>query len=246
MKRIALLVLAVMTMSSVGFAGGDIKEVEPVVAPFVEIDQIDESNFYVGLAANYNRVYSTEHKWWSKTQLTQDETGGLVGILGYNYNDYIAVEGRITKTFWDRDYSDTSIYSLFLKPQYKFRDDSDDDGYFGVYGLIGFGNTNVEGSSGDNDYQAWPDMIGQDIMDDTFFQWGVGVSYTLMDDSDDDRYTRKDTWSIFAEFVMSANDEDIDPTRLYDYDPNDPNSADQTLYDRLSVDGLTVGILYHF
>jgi len=76
------------------------------------------------------------------------------------------------------------------------------------------------------------------LMDETGFQWGIGISYTFVDDAKDGRYTRQDSWSIFADVVSVVNDADIDPTRLYSYD--------KEYYDKLSVLAYTVGILYHF
>ena len=48
MKRIALSVLTVACLSSFGFAGGDMKDVEPAIEPVVEVVAV-EKNFYVGL-----------------------------------------------------------------------------------------------------------------------------------------------------------------------------------------------------
>ena len=231
MKKFIISLTAFAILSSYGVAGGDI-----VPAPIAEEDN---SNFYVGLGMVYNRTYSTDSSWFNDNTSTQDETAGLTGIIGYKYNKYIGIEGRISGTFWKRDYADLTTYSIFLKPQYSFQEDdvnSDayDDAYFTIYGLIGFGNSNVEGSSGDNSFSAWPDMIGQDIMNETSFQWGLGVSYTFVDV---DYGERKDCWSIFIDYTMTANDADI-KSRLYNYDPK--------IYNELSTDGLTVGLMYTF
>jgi len=229
MKKIVVLIWAIVAMSSFGVAGGETgKEIVPVVVPFVEVEEVEEKDWYVGIGVVYNRVYSTDSEWFNDQIPTQDETGGFTGILGYNFNEYIAVEGRISKTFWDRDYSDATTYSLFLKPQYPVTED------FTVYGLIGFGGANVEGSDGDNDYQAWPDMIGEDILDHTGFQWGFGLSYAITED-----------FSLFADYTSAADDADKDPSTLYCYQLGNCVDDDK-LYDKLSVDGLTVGLLYYF
>jgi len=229
MKKIVVSIWAIVAMSSFGVAGGDTgKEIVPVVVPFVEIEEVEEKNWYVGIGVVYNRVYSTDSEWFNDQIPTQDETGGFTGIVGYNFNEYIAVEGRISKTFWDRDYSDASTYSIFLKPQYPVTED------LTVYGLLGFGGAYVEGSSGDNDFQAWPDMIGEEILDHTGFQWGFGLSYAITED-----------FSLFGDFTMAADDAEKDPSTLYCYELGNC-TTDATLYDKLSVDGLTVGLLYHF
>jgi len=236
MKQGLLSLGALVVLSSFSVAGGDIAPVVPVV-----VEQEKQDYWYVGGGVVYNRVYSIENEWFDDTTLTQDETGGLVGIVGYEYNRYIAVEGRITKSFWERDYADVTTWSLFLKPQYQFRDEDEigktDEGYFTVYGLIGFGNSYVEGSSGDNDHSAWPEDIGKEIMDETGFQWGFGMSYTFIK-KPDDRYTDyRDSWSIFIDYTLTADDASIH-SRLYNYDPE--------YYDELSTDGITVGLTYKF
>ena len=250
MKRIILSLWMIIALNSFLVAGGDFKDVEPAIVPFIPIVQEeDRDHLYVGAGIVYNQVYSIDYGFFDDSVKTQDETAGLTGLIGYEFNEYLAVEGRYNKTFWERDYSDTTYYSLFVKPQYKFRDEEkrdDEDGYFSIYGLLGFGNSQVKGSSGDNDHTAWPEDIGRTMMDETGFQWGLGFSYTFVDESDDELYSRVDTWSIFADVVIAAKDADITPTKLYDYTPGNPTGADSTYYDKLSLHGLTVGVLYHF
>jgi len=240
MKRIILSIGTAMVFGSFGFAGGDIA---PIAVSEAE-ENDNNSTFYIGVGAVYNRIYSIDSGWFDNSIPTQDQTAGLTGIIGYNYNRYLSIEGRISATFWERDYSDLTTYSIFLKPQYRFQEDdreSDeyDDAYFTIYGLIGFGNSYVEGSSGDSGhYSAWPDVIGQEIMSETGFQWGFGLSYTFVDV---DYGERRDTWSLFIDYTMTANDADI-YSRLYDYG----NGKDTRVYNELSTDGLTVGLTYTF
>lgn len=214
MKRI---ILAVLCVSSFGIAGGDFKDVEPAVVPVVPIAEEDKGALYVGLGLIYNRIYTTKSSWFNKVPLQQDQTGGLSGIVGYDFNEYIAVEGRITKTLFERDYADMWEYSIFLKPQYPVTED------FKVYGLLGFGLVQVDGYDGNNPAAN----IGSTILDDTGFQWGLGASYMVTEDL-----------SLFADYTSSADDADIDLMRI--------SSGDPAEYDELSVDGITIGLLYHF
>jgi opacity protein-like surface antigen len=238
MKKIILIVSAI---SNLAFAGGDFVSVSvPAPVPIL-VSEVDDSGFYAGAGVTYNRVYSTNSAWFDKSTLTQDQTGGLTGIIGYDFNNYLAIEGRITKSLWERDYSDSTIYSLFLKPQYRFRDaekGDDAESYFSVYALLGFGNTNVEGFSGDHDLAAWSEDIGKEMMNETSFQWGIGASYTFKDKIDEKPYTYKDSWTIFIDYTSSAKNASIPPTKLYNYDSN--------YYDELSVDGMTAGIIFNF
>lgn len=220
MKKIVLSACTVIAMSSLGFAGGDSKDVVPAVVPVIPIVEEEKSGFYAGLAIAYNQTYSTDYGFWDDSVLTQDETGKLVGQLGYNFNEYISVEGRIGGSFAEENYADIMTYSLFLKPQYPISED------FTIYGLIGFGLVQIDGSAGDNEDAAWPNVIGQEILDDTSFQWGLGLSYMVNED-----------FSIFIDYTKLADDADISST-LYDYDP--------VVYDKLSSQDLTVGITYNF
>ena len=226
MKRIVLSIGTVMVMSSFGFAGGDIA---PVPVPAEE----SESYFYAGAALVYHTTYSTDQKWFDNSTLTQDETGGFMGIIGYNYNRYLAFEGRIHGSFFDHDYSETSGWGIFVKPQYQFRDDENDrDDFFSVYGLLGFGGVKVKGTDGDT--PAHPEDFGKTIADETSFQWGLGLSYTFVDEDSEDR---SGDITIFAEYNNLMSDADIN-SRLYGYDPE--------YYDKLSQETLNVGLTYRF
>lgn len=235
MKKIVLSLGAIMVMSSAAFAGG--KLIAPVVLPIAVIEE-DKNicDFYVGGGIIYNRVYSTDSEWFNKHIWTQDETGGFALLAGCQFNEYFAVEGRYTWTAWDQDYSDMTSYSIFLKPMYPVTED------ITVYGLLGYGNSEVTASAGDssNHYSAWEGDIGKVMMDHWGFHWGFGVMYEIMEDL-----------SIFAEFTSTADDADIDSTRLYCYDETYSHTGtncdgDDEYYDKLSTDGLTVGLIYKF
>jgi len=217
MKKIVLSVCTIVVMSSFSFAGGNGKQVSlPVPLPIPLL--VENSSFYVGLGLVYNRTYSTDSAWFDAGKSTQDETGGFSGIVGYEFNENIAVEGRISQSFFKESYADVLTYSIFLKPQYPLTEK------FTVYGLLGFGVVNVEGTNGNSPAHA--DVIGEEIMNDSSFQWGFGASYLMTEH-----------FSIFADYTSLMNDADISST-LYGYD--------DTIYTELSTDGLTVGVTYQF
>jgi len=229
MKKILLSIAALTAINGFAMAGGDIVPVA---------QEIDDTGWYAGVGIAYDNVYSDTQRWFNDATDTQDELGSPVGIIGYDFNEYIGVEGRIGKSFFKEDYADLTRYSLFLKPHYRFRDRndlSDDSGYFSVYGLLGFGYVKVKGENGN--IPAHPDVIGKTILSDTSFQWGLGLSYTFVDRPKDDRYALKDTWTVFLDYVMYDHNAHIDST-LYSYDPK--------VHHKLSVDGLTLGVLYRF
>ncbi len=244
MKNIMLSSAALLVVGTqIVIAGGDIAPVEPVV-PVPVVTNNDTSDFYIGLGLSDTRVFSTDSKWFGVAP-TMDEELSYTLLAGYNFNEYIGIEGRYSKSFTERDYADTTVWSIFLKPQYRFWEtdpnkDGYDDGYFTVYGLLGFGNTRVEGTDGDNsNTSAWPSALGQDILNKTGFQWGLGVSYTLVDI---DEGERKNTWSVFIDYTRDASDASIS-SKLYHYLGT---TTDNNVYDKLTVDALTVGLIYTF
>ncbi|GIU00520.1 hypothetical protein TSL6_10260 [Sulfurovum sp. TSL6] len=179
MKKIVLSVCAVAAMSSLGFAGGDMKDVEPAIEPVVEVVK-EEKNFYVGLgiAAVSTRDAEISVDWGGTDR--QDRLGNLSFLAGYDFNEYFAVEGRYTKSFWHDHQTEMEGWALFAKPQYPVSED------FSVYALLGYGGVTLDGVKGYLvDY------------DETGFQWGLGASYEMMENI-----------SLFADYTFPANDMD--------------------------------------
>ena len=234
MKKIFISGVTALSLSVVSMAGG--KSTTSAVVPVIPVVKKDSSlGIYVGGAAYYNNVYSDDYSWFDDATDTQDELAGLTAIIGYNINEYLAVEARASKSFFEEDYADEYHYSFFLKPQYRFRDKANyEDNYFTIYGLLGFGYVNVEGTDGDT--PAASNIIGKTLVDDWQFQYGIGLSYTFVDT--DHPENDAGDWSIFAEYTMYMDDESISPTRLYDYNPK--------CYDKLSMNGLSIGVSYQF
>jgi len=213
MKKITLSLMAVVAMSSYGFAGGDI-----VPAPMV-MDEVDNSSFYVGAGLIYTRTYGDDSSWFDEETPGQDEAGGLGLIVGYNINQYIAVEGRLASTFFDEDYAETFTYSLFAKPQYPVTED------FKIYGLLGFGGVNVDTTS-DSSGDFISANPGTNLIDEVSFQWGLGASYAVTEEIE-----------IFLDYTSLLNGADIN-TRLYAWDPK--------YYTEINVDAVTLGVTYKF
>ena len=150
MKKFTLSVIAALAMSTFAVAGGDIAPVEPEVnVPEVVATP---GSFYVGAG------YSYFDASYDSTDVTAH---GMLGLLGYQFNDYFAVEGRYTGTLSDLDVDgmgdlDKLITNkaLYLKAIYPM-------GSVGIYGLIGYGETVANNTS------------------DSGFQYGVGGSYSF-------------------------------------------------------------------
>ena len=190
MKKILLSVAAISTLA---FSGGDI-------LPMVVIDdELDFQGVYMGAAIS---SMSTRESRVSMdiTEITdgQDRLGNIYVLAGYTINDYLAVEGRYAFNITDTDLVTlSSQWSLFLKPMYKFENEEDrsnGENYFAIYGLLGYGGTDIEAGN------ISPTGIVTKV-DDTGFQWGIGLSYTFREASYEENYKYKDSWTVFIDYV---------------------------------------------
>jgi opacity protein-like surface antigen len=214
MKKIIHSAITVAVISNLAFAGGDI-------APVPVVMEENNSGFYLGLGLSYQRTYALDSTWFG-TADTQDETGGLGFIAGYEYNQYVSVEGRFSTSLFEEDYAEVSTYSIFVKPQYPVTEE------FKVYALLGFGNVNVKASdAGGSYFGAPPSIVGNTLMDESGFQWGLGMSYLVTEEI-----------NVFIDYVAFASDAEVDRTRLYNY-----SGAE---YTEMSNDAITLGVTYKF
>lgn len=218
MKKIALYVVTIVTMSSLGFAGGDI-------GPVVVQESVETDNFYigVGIQAMSTRDSSVSMDIFN-VKRGQDRLGNISLNAGYEFNNYLAVEGRYATSFTDEDKVKLdSSWSILLKPMYKFEDEEEratGEDYFAVYALLGYGNVNIKGQN-----------FSIVNVDESDFQWGLGFSYTFRENSDSEEYQYKDSWTIFADYVNSGNNMD---GPYYNGAP------------KVDSDAFTVGISYKF
>jgi len=209
-------ILALSTLSVFACAGGDLTPaVEPEVVVPVVLDEENTGGLYASLGIVYSRVYATNSAWLRRVD-TQDQVLAVSGSLGYEFNKYLAAEGRITKSFYQQDYADLTAYSLFLKPQYPISEKMD------IYALLGYGLVQVKGTTRGT-VAATP---GASILNQSGFQWGLGLSYVLNDKLD-----------IFMDYTRLRRSGRIN-SRL--------TVPDANVYTELNVDALTTGMIYHF
>ena len=185
-KGIILSIVSVIALSSLSFAGGKI--VEPPKAEVIPI--VDDSAFYLGLGYSYTQGNDV---WkYASTVIDDDDYTASAFMLqaGYQFNKYFAVEGRYTLSVGDITEShnfsnkpdtdidmDISNIGIYLKPMYPIGD-------FTVYGLLGYGQVEMEGVG-----WSW---------DDTSFQWGLGASYAI-----------NDNFAVFADYTLLYDDDSI-------------------------------------
>jgi len=164
MRKITLSLVSMMALSSFVMAGGDIAPVEePVIVPVV----VDNSAFYVGLG--FGQVAINDDP-------TAEEITSTMVMLqaGYQYNDYIAIEGRASFGF-SSEYEpgitgnlssdfDEDIFSwgLYVKPMYPVTE------AFDIYALLGYGGVELGNLHNGDAYESG-------------FQWGLGAQYEVME-----------------------------------------------------------------
>lgn len=185
MKKVILSVVAIVTMNSFGFAGGDFETVEPMSAVSV-VEEV--SPFYVGLGlSNVSTRNSRVSLGFFEDKALQEETGDILLMAGYEFNPYIAVEGRYMTSAFGEDVLTRDSWGVYVKPQYPVNDE------FSVYALLGYGGMTVDGKGS----TLLP--LNRSDVDENGFQWGLGVSYDL-----------NSHFAIFFDYVNVAKDMDVD------------------------------------
>jgi len=180
----------VLLCSTFAMAGGDLAPVEPIET--MEAVVVDNSGFYLGLGVSsmaLNNDYSSEE--FSST--------GMMLQAGYQFNEYIALEGRYTVNVGDLKYDhgstsnpnysdypgDFSNLAIYLKPTYAFD-------AFTVYGLLGYGEVTLTDL-------PHPSEAGSVDRAEDGFQWGIGAGYNIADNI-----------SIFLDYVNIYDDKGFD------------------------------------
>jgi len=163
MKIIKTSAAALLLMSTLAVAGGDIAPVEPeITTPEVIDTEPALTGFYAGLGYTYMKM--------DNAGTAGDVNGNGITVLGgYNFHKYLAVEGRYSTTLGDLsvdngvDAGDLSNIALYLKPQYTIN-------RFKLYGLLGYGQVTYD--NGTTDYS------------EDGFQYGAGLSVMATDNID--------------------------------------------------------------
>jgi hypothetical protein len=94
MKKSVLSLVSIMALSGLAYAGGDMTT---VVEPVVEIPEVKVNPFYVGIGMGeaYVNNDATDEEISATTLMLQ---------VGYQVNDYLALEGRYTFGLGGSDY----------------------------------------------------------------------------------------------------------------------------------------------
>jgi OOP family OmpA-OmpF porin len=200
-KTVSIITLGTLLATGSLYAGGDIAPIA-AVAPIV-----DPNPFYVGVGliwAGVSRDCFTTG--CTETVRLKDSTWGGIIRAGWEYNQYVGIEGRALKATLDSDWGETTHYGIYLKPQYPVSEQVN------IYGLLGYGHTEI-----------YTDCLA--IQDHTFkydgFSYGIGLEYDLSDresDREEGEYDRpfdghmdqEKGWGLWIDYQNLMNNEGPD------------------------------------
>jgi OOP family OmpA-OmpF porin len=138
--------------------------------PIVQKKNASVIGLYAGLGIVATR-YDTNCGCRSK-RAGIDKTAGVVGRVGYDFNQYVGVETRAMLTRLSDDGGKVKHLGLFVKPMYPVSKD------INTYALVGIAKTTTQGK-----------LRRTDV---TGLAMGVGVEYDLSDDKKKDaKYNRE-------------------------------------------------------
>ncbi len=114
--------------------------VTPTPPVVIKPKNISTNGFYAGLGITGVR-YENNCKCENGIKVkNKDTTYGLTGRVGYDFNQYIGIEARGTRTNWGSDGSKVKHAGVFVKPMIPIGASSN------LYGLVGVAKTTVRGS----------------------------------------------------------------------------------------------------
>ncbi|SFV65398.1 hypothetical protein MNB_SV-14-1279 [hydrothermal vent metagenome] len=174
MKNIKLSFITLVTLTILGYGGGDFEVVTPyetedmqsieeipiekVVQPIEktpivkktpvivetavveepkEVKDIYANGFYAGLG-----IVATRYKTSCNSRCVNsgtDKTLGVLGRVGYDFNQYIGLEARGIKTSMKNDGGTVKHAGVFIKPMLPVGDKTN------IYGLVGLAKTTTQG-----------------------------------------------------------------------------------------------------
>ena len=218
MKKVNISLMAILTMSSFLYGGGDIlpevfeeevvsvpveQPITPPPPPPLAIvpplpQDIHVNGLYVALGLTVARFDPN----CSCAHASIDKTAGVIGRVGYDLNQYVGVEARAIRTNWASDGGKIKHLGTFLKPMYPVSDDVN------LYALGGYAKTTTQG--------------GLRRVDAKTFAWGAGLEYDLGSDiAKEGRYSRtfdgygdqEGGFGLFADYerlVQKSGSPDLD------------------------------------
>jgi len=198
MKKTIVITVIAMILSVSSYAGGKTvinADAEVIPIPSVSINPIP---LYLGLGLIASAV-SKDCPCDDDARQKDMTYGGLVRA-GWDINEYFGLEARALKANIEKDFSTTTHYGLYGKPQYHVND------AINVYGLLGYGRTEIEGCGFNNG-----------TLSKNGFSYGAGFEYDLSADTSLGQYSRafngqgdqEKGWGLFADYQNLLANEGI-------------------------------------
>jgi len=202
-RRILISSLVAVSLSTALYAGG--KNVSAAGIPVIPIEMVTPSPWYLGAGLVWAQLDGCDLLPGCSYE---DVTYGAMVRGGYDYNEYIGVEARYIRTFWDEGPhggTPLSHAGLFLKPQYPVAE------RINLYGLLGYGYTENLGNGARLNY----------FDNDWGWSAGAGIEYDLSDREGDkiengdydrafDGYADQGKgWSLFLDYQRLLIDSDV-------------------------------------
>jgi opacity protein-like surface antigen len=196
MKKILISLTTVLALTTTTYAGGSVVPQEAEVVPVPAV--ISPIPLYVGLGVVAAAV-SRDCPCMDGSRLKDMTYGGLLRA-GWDFNDYIGIEARALQASIEEDFSETTHYGLYLKPQYHVSNQTN------IYGLIGYGKTEV-------DYDNHRGRAS--TLSESGLSYGAGIEYDLSSDNAEGEYARtfdgqgnqEKGLGIFADYQHLLSDE---------------------------------------
>jgi len=182
--------VALATLTTLSFAGGDINPVtvfeqEPVVVPVEPVPApapapapapvkatpvkpvpvvVPAKNFYFGLGATALKA-KTDVDVTNGIPEAEDSQTGITARLGYDFMDYLGAELRGTTAISGEDTGAEKIkqYGAYLKPNIDLTDS------LNLYGLLGISKVNMS------------NPLGSPSDKESGFSYGLGLDYDVSD-----------------------------------------------------------------
>jgi len=179
MKKMRLAIAAIAALSISAHAGKNYipAPVEPIPVP---VEVVPPLGLYIGGGLTYAKSScqcdtSVKFSDGSTSRVRNGKSYGVHLKLGYNYNEYIGIEGRYIYTPWGDKDRTIKHYGLYIKPTYPVNE------HFDIYALLGYGKTECE-------------TIKQSYKG---FAWGAGAEYTFNKKVEG----RKDGLGVYIEYL---------------------------------------------
>ena len=141
----------------------------------------DESKFYIGAGLAYDELYLDGYEDWTEDGPFNVSNPGIQLTAGYTLFGYdawkLSAEGRLGYVDLGNGIEYT-WYGIYAKPEY-------DIGKFGIYGLLGYGTSDVTVSF----YDYPVDVSVNGTVSD--FTYGLGVSYDI-----------DEAWQVVLDYVV--------------------------------------------